>query len=489
MSTRYHWQIAKITALLALLISFLFPLVQWITTGSMGPLASVIMGALVSVLGWVIINYSARYLEGEPREALFIRSMIFTIGSVLTLISTTNVLFLALAWSGSSISLHYLLTYYNERKEGQVVAHKKFIVNRLAELCLLVALILLYRDIGSLSITDINKALAEMGNLNAPLQFAAALFALAAILKSALLPLHGWLIQVMEAPTPVSALLHAGVVNMGGYILIFMATLIEMSAPAQTLLVVFGAISAVLAGWVMMTRVSIKVRLAWSTCAQMGFMLMEIGLGLYELAFLHLVAHSLYKAHAFLAAGDAVKQAQSKDYTNRGTVPKGIIMSVLVSAVIVFASLILWQFWLDSFYLAKEVIVILTLGLAPLVWYQGFFSTPLFTVGVFRILALTNLYFVWHTLFSAVTPTTVTDSYLQLLWIVICFGLLYAVQVAIVKYPDGRLLKRIYPWIYYGFYLDETFTRLTFKIWPLKLSPVQAETKVNRRSHTSGDTA
>ncbi len=117
----------------------------------------------------------------------------------------------------------------------------------------------------------------------------------------------------MEAPTPVSALLHAGVVNMGGFVLLRVAELIGL-VPSQWLLVIVGSLTAVLAGMVMLTRISIKVRLAWSTCAQMGFMLMEIGLGLYELALLHLVAHSLYKAYAFLSSGEAVERARLHDF-------------------------------------------------------------------------------------------------------------------------------------------------------------------------------
>ncbi|WP_264836966.1 proton-conducting transporter transmembrane domain-containing protein, partial [Klebsiella oxytoca] len=126
----------------------------------------------------------------------------------------------------------------------------------------------------------------------------------------AVLPVHGWLIQVMEAPTPVSALLHAGVVNLGGFVLIRFAPLLEQAGIARALLLVFGLGTAVLAGMVMLTRISIKVRLAWSTVAQMGFMLLECGLGLYTLAALHLVGHSLYKAHVFLSASTVVRQTR-----------------------------------------------------------------------------------------------------------------------------------------------------------------------------------
>src|SRR5699024_5748449 len=134
--------------------------------------------------------------------------------------------------------------------------------------------------------------------------------ALAVIIRTALLPVHGWITQVMEAPTPVSALLHAGVVNLGGYVLIFFAPLIAQSPAARLFLLIFGLGSATLGGITMLTRVSIKVHLAWSTLGQMGFMLIECSLGLYSLAALHLLGHSLYKAHNFLAASSAVRHTR-----------------------------------------------------------------------------------------------------------------------------------------------------------------------------------
>lgn len=486
---RHHWLVARATAFLALLVSIGYPLIEWLITGQTPALIPVLMGLLVALLGWVIIGYSSRYLEGESRERMFVHAILFTIACVFTLISTTHLLILAVAWTGTSISLHYLLTFYRERKAAQVVAHKKFIVSRLGEIALGVALILIYLELDTLSINTIAASLSAMNELTLPLQFAAVLFALAAVLKTAQLPLHGWIIQVMEAPTPVSALMHAGVVNIGGYVLITMATLINMSIPAQLLLVVVGSITAVLAGWVMMTRISIKVRLAWSTCAQMGFMLMEIGLGLYELAFLHLIAHSIYKGHAFLAAGDAVKQAEHKDYLPSWAEPKGIIMSLLVATALIIASLMIWQWLLPTFSLASEIIVILAFALAPLLWYQKSFSLQLFMLGILRVLGVANLYYVWHLIFSQVLPSAASDNLPQLIWITFSFGLLYFAQIAVIKYSDSRLLRVCFPWIYNGFYLDETFTRLTFKIWPLKLSPVQAETKVNRRINSSGESA
>jgi hypothetical protein len=127
------------------------------------------------------------------------------------------------------------------------------------------------------------------------------------MVKCAQFPMHGWLIQVVEAPTPVSALLHAGIVNLGGFLLIMLAPLMSQAAIANWLLLIVAGLTCVAAALITMTRVSIKVLLAWSTVAQMGLMLVECALGLYGLALLHLVAHSCYKAYSFLAAGSQVE--------------------------------------------------------------------------------------------------------------------------------------------------------------------------------------
>ena len=203
---------------------------------------------------------------------------------------------------------------------------------------------------------------------------AAVLIAGAVLLKSAQLPLHGWLIQVMEAPTPVSALLHAGVVNLGGYILIRLAPLIGASIAAQTLLVVVGSLTAAIAGIVMLTRITIKVRLAWSTCSQMGFMVMECGLGLYDLALLHLVAHALYKAHAFLTAGEAVQEGLARhlilrtrsDATRR--LPIRPWLALPTAWVFAAGSAVLWHKAFGLPMVPWIAVALLAFGLATLIW-------------------------------------------------------------------------------------------------------------------------
>ena len=304
------------------------------------------------------------------------------------------------------------------------------------------------------------------------------LMVLAVILKSAQLPVHGWLIQVMEAPTPVSALLHAGIVNLGGFLLIRLAVLLSASLTAQAVLVVVGSLSAVLAGLVMMTRISIKVRLAWSTCAQMGFMLVECGLGLYELAFLHLVAHSLYKAYAFLSAGEAVLETRRNAFFPpevQCTSVIGMLVRLLCvpfAIALLVASVAVWQTGLPGLAIAPVALLIVGLGLAPLLWRAGGGLMGMVR-GVMAVLVLAQLYIAGHLAFGALVPAAVRPAALPLtLWAGFSLAALYALQVGLLAFPRGKFAQAFYPWAYAGFYLDERFTRLTFRLWPVSLPAV-----------------
>jgi NAD(P)H-quinone oxidoreductase subunit 5 len=487
------WKTAKITAAAALLatITMVLAALTWGQFTAVSPdKVGLTLALLVAVLGWVIINYSSRYLTGESGQTRYIRAMLLTLTAVCTLVVSRNLLIIVLAWSVTSLGLHHLLTFYRERKAAQIVAHKKFLVSRLAEVALVIALLLVYQATGTLWLDDLNVYLATQESLPLSLHVSALLFALAATLKTAQLPLHGWLIQVMEAPTPVSALLHAGVVNMGGFVLIRLAELISLAPLAQALLVVVGSITAVLAGLVMLTRVSIKVRLAWSTCAQMGFMLMEIGLGLYELALLHLVAHSLYKAHAFLSAGETVDHARSRDFLISPRVvrtPLWYLRAVVVSAALVFGSAIVWQLLEPTLALPPVALLIVAFGLAPLLWMEQGATPVLLIRGAAQVIALTQLYLLWHMLFAGLAPAAANAAASAVLWVLFCFAVLYGAQIWLRCFPEGRFARSFYPWAYCGFYLDETFTRMTFRIWPVKFSPLQAQTLVIRSLTFEGE--
>jgi NAD(P)H-quinone oxidoreductase subunit 5 len=457
------------------------------------------VSTLIAVLGWVIVRFSRTYLNGEANQPRYVRALLFTLAAVSVVVVSRDLLVLVLGWAATSFGLHHLLTFYPERLPAQVAAHKKFIASRLAEALLIAALGLIYWQVGSFSFEAIAAAARNTETLSVALHAGAAFLALAVVVKSAQLPLHGWLIQVMEAPTPVSALLHAGVINLGGFVLIRTAELLQQAWLAQAILVVFGALTAVLAGLVMMTRISIKVRLAWSTCAQMGFMLMECGLGLYDLALLHLVAHSLYKAHAFLTAGDTVAQVRTNDLLpgKRGLQTLGHshyrLLALPVSALVVLASVLIWQALGSTMHLHWVAGLLIAIGFAPLLWKVEAATMQQTLHGAFRVALLTQLYLVWHTLFSQLVPTPETQGTAQ--WVhealsVLCGALflaLYLIQVAVVTKPRGALARGLYPWAYGGFFLDERFTRLTFQWWPVRYDQSVSTTPAAARPATQGE--
>lgn len=486
------WRPARIAANVALPLTLVAAIVGVVGQAS-GAVAVDGLGLttalLVAVLAWVVIRFSSRYLQGEPNQRRFVSAMLFTLAAVGVLVLSSHLAVIVLAWGATSVGLHFLLTFYADRKTAQVVAHKKFLVSRMADACLLVALGLIYSATDSLSLDVIHTELAGWSSLPSSVHAAMVLFALAAILKSAQLPLHGWLIQVMEAPTPVSALLHAGVVNMGGFVMIRLAELLSLAPLAQWLLVIVGSLTAVLAGLVMMTRISIKVRLAWSTCSQMGFMLMEVGLGLYELAMLHLVAHSFYKAYAFLSSGDTVADMRGRDLY-RHTVQPGVFSRMLLalglSAAVVIGSASAWG-WAVGLELPVVVGLILLLGFAPLLWQARARSVTAILWALVQVFALTQLYLIWHLVFAAVVPAAPVESTVLMSWVAICFMTLYLLQAQLQSYPKGWLSQRLYPWVYNGFYLDETFTRLTFRFWPVRLNDHQARTLVNHKPANAGE--
>jgi NAD(P)H-quinone oxidoreductase subunit 5 len=433
-----------------------------------------LMLVLVSFIGWVIVRYSQPYLGGARGQPRYIRGLMLTLAAVSLLVVTNNLAVLALAWIATSLALHGLLTFFDDRPQALIAAHKKFLVSRVADLCLGGGVALVGVQLGTL---DIDRAIAAARALPAmpgSLQVAALLLAASAMLKCAQLPVQGWLIQVMEAPTPVSALLHAGVVNLGGFLLIRVGTLVADVPAAQSLLVVGGSLTAVVAALVMTTRVSIKVSLAWSTCAQMGFMLMQCGLGLYALALLHLVAHSLYKCHAFLAAGGAVEQNRLRQMTPAAP-PVGAVtwsLGALVGLAVTAAAALAWGLKPAAEPALWAVGGILTLALVPLL------TGPLLRAGALgALMGLTSAwgvalaYFGLHAVFSGWLGVSIAGTAGPGLvgWVLGCFGLLFVVQGVVRVWPQGALARWLYPTLFAGLYLDDLFTRLTFRLWPARV--------------------
>lgn len=451
-------------------------------------LVSSAMLLLVCALGIIVVRYSRTYLAGESGLERYVRSLLLTLASVTLLVISNHFAVLIAAWITTELFLHQLLTFYRTRRQAIIVAHKKFLLNRVADMCFFAALALVATEVGSLRIDEVN-AFAQKGSaLSPPLHLATVLLVFGVLLKTAQLPFHGWMLEVMEAPTPVSALLHAGVVNIGGFVMIRLSPLMAHATIAQGMLVAVGLVTAMVGSLVMTTRVTIKVSLAWSTIAQMGFMLVQCGLGVWHLALLHLLAHSFYKAHAFLSSGSVVETWRGASLVRRSR-PSLAFMAAGAAVLCVAAAPLYAAFALSSLRAAPAhgpLALALVLSFIPMIGRglaagkHAFGRAARFTAGA------AAAYFAGHAIFdglsASVAPATESVPASSLAWSIVASGLvlLFIAQTILLTRPTGVVARAIQPHLLRGLYMDDWFTRMTFRVWPPRLEGPNEQTPSSR---------
>ncbi len=260
------------------------------------PLLSIVMLILVSFISLIIFGYARRYMTADPKRRLFLARLCWVSSSVTLLILSTNLLTAFIAWQCIGLTLYWLLNHYAHRPSAHQAALKKFLINRIGDICFLSAVILSYQYWGSSDYSVIIHA-QHSG-------WIAGLLMIAIMTKSALFPFHVWLPDTLETPTPVSALMHAGVINAGGFLLLRLAPLFYQHAPVMLALLLIGLINALFGSFCMLTCSHVKQKLAYSTMGQMGFMVFQFGLGIFSAPLLHMMTHGLFKAGLFLNNGN-----------------------------------------------------------------------------------------------------------------------------------------------------------------------------------------
>lgn len=437
-----------------------------------------IMLLLVSFVGVIVTNYAKNYMDGDANRGRFHKWLALTLSAILALILSGNLLFFVLAWIATSLCLHKLLVFYGERRAAVLSAHKKFIASRIGDLSLLIAVALIGATLNTLDFDLMFQKMAAMhGELPTSLKAAAMLIVAAAGLKSAQFPFHGWLIQVMEAPTPVSALLHAGIVNAGAFLILRMTPVVSHYEPALFTLALVGLITLALASLIMLTQTSIKVSLAWSTTAQMGFMLLECGLGLYSLAMLHLVTHSLYKAHAFLASGSGVDAFRGPKLPKP---TKGFSFGRLVLALVASLLTVAGVGGVFGLNLQEQPALLAAAFVVAMASTQLLFHTAneagennLWLQGLLRIVLVSVAYFSLEAVFTSLIKDSVLPiqnaassmQYAMTALVVLAFAALLTLQ-QVLKYYPALLGKSIYVHLHNGLYIDVFITRVIERLWP-----------------------
>jgi NADH-quinone oxidoreductase subunit L len=386
------------------------PLYTLITSGRLTVEAGLYVDAVTVVLLFLVTGvsslvhvFSSRYMQADPRYARFFALIALFTSAMVMLVMGANLFMLFMFWEIMGLCSYLLISHWSRRPSACDAATKAFLVNGVADIGLAFGIYLTWATFGTLDIQAILSAAPQYADQTVNLlgwlglEWQAPILSVIALLlfmgpigKSAQIPLHVWLPFAMEAPTPVSALIHAAtMVNAGVYLLIRMGPLYVLAPTIMTVVAIIGGVTALFAAAVALTAFDIKRILAYSTISQLGFMVLACGVGAYGAAIFHLLTHGAMKSFLFLSAGSALHNLggthhgehdgdhvehghPSRTRVSRQQVPLyvGALIMALVPPIIIF-----WgpyeQLWVMS-HLAQARVVFWILGPAT-VFFTAFY--------------------------------------------------------------------------------------------------------------------
>jgi NADH-quinone oxidoreductase subunit L len=308
---------------LAMLVAVLSAPESEVMLARLGPAAllldhlAVAMAVLVAAISLVVHVYSVRYMADEPGYVRFFAKLDLMTAVILLMVIAADLVTLLVAWFLIGVLLFFLLGFDTSRKASGRYALWTFLTYRVGDLPLVGAALLLWHGYGTAQLPELFTRISadpsvQLGGV-AVVPLAALLLALAAFARSAQFLLHTWLPYTMDGPTPVSALMHAGIVNAGGFLFNRFAPVFVHAPNVLHLAFFVGLVTALIGSALMLTQNDVKKSLGYSTMGQMGFMIMECGLGAFSLAVYHLIAHGLFKATLFLGSGNVISESRHED--------------------------------------------------------------------------------------------------------------------------------------------------------------------------------
>jgi NADH-quinone oxidoreductase subunit L len=355
---------------------------------------SVIMIFTVMFISFFVHLYSVAYMKGDIRYGRYFAYLGLFTFSMAGIVLTHNLLMMYIFWELVGISSYLLIGFWYEKKSASDAGKKAFIVNRIGDIGMLLGILVLYMTYNTFTFDEI---FTEISNGHLPygtesgLTIAGLLLFCGAIGKSAQFPLHVWLPDAMEGPTPVSALIHAATMVAAG--VYFIARIFTMlTGDALLIIAAIGALSALIPATIALTQNDIKRVLAYSTISQLGYMIMALGVGAYAFAFLHLITHAFFKACLFLGSGSVIHAMHhEQDIQKMGGLRKKMPYTY---ATFLIASLALSGIPLTSGFLSKDGILAGTYAFASLTGHWmfpvvGFLVAMLTAFYMFRLIILT----------------------------------------------------------------------------------------------------
>ncbi len=365
------------------------------------PVALVMMG-VITFVSLLVQIYSLGYLRGESRLAWYFAVHSLFAASMLGLVLSNNLLVLYVGWELVGICSYLLIGFWYERRSAAEAAKKAFITTRIGDVGLLVGILLLYNKVGTFHIPTILDAVEAGALSDGIMTLSAILIFLGAMGKSAQFPLHVWLPDAMEGPTPVSALIHAATMVVAGvYLVARMLPLFDAAPAVSELVIAIGLITAVMGATMALSSTDLKRVLAYSTVSQIGFMMLALGHGALAAAMFHLATHALFKALLFLGAGNvlhAVGEHSDVDIRRLGGLRSRM---PLTSIVFVIAALALSGIPPLSGFWSKDEIL-------QGIWNYGNPATLVITIGAFFLSALYMTRLCWLVFFGKLKTENVS---------------------------------------------------------------------------------
>jgi NADH-quinone oxidoreductase subunit L len=276
---------------------------------------SFVMMAVVTLVSFMVHVYSIGYMKGDPGVARFMSYLSLFTFFMLMLVTAPNLLQMFFGWEGVGLCSYLLIGYWYDRETANAAAIKAFLVNRIGDVGFVLGILTIFVLFGTVDFSALFELMEEhqkdsfvfFGVSFHALTLASMLLFIGAMGKSAQIGLHTWLPDAMEGPTPVSALIHAAtMVTAGVFMVVRLSPLLEYAPLAREFITIIGAVTALMAATIACVQNDIKRIIAYSTCSQLGYMFMAVGLSGYSAAMFHLTTHAFFKALLFLGAGSVI---------------------------------------------------------------------------------------------------------------------------------------------------------------------------------------
>ncbi|MCH7500464.1 MAG: NADH-quinone oxidoreductase subunit L [Nitrospinae bacterium] len=318
---------------------------------------SVFMLLVVTGVGFLIHVYSIGYMHDDPEYLRFFSYMNLFIFAMSLLVLAADFFFLIVGWALVGLASYLLIGFWTDKKSAVLAARKAFVMNVIGDVGMVIAAFMIFEHFGTLNYVEVFKAAPTTFSSNDDgILLITFLLLVGAIAKSAQIPLHTWLPDAMEGPTPVSALIHAATMVTAGVYLIARCNALYMMAPfTMYLIAAVGLVTALFAGSIAMVQYDIKRVIAYSTMSQIGFMFLAVGVGVFSVGMFHLMTHAFFKALLFLGAGSVIHgMAGEQDIRKMGGLR--FVMPVTFITFLI-AALALSGFPLTAGFFSKEEII------------------------------------------------------------------------------------------------------------------------------------